>query len=61
MQRGERYVLLGVSSFLSTVLNHLSCQASHYTLMAGLVLLAVLTNLTALSRVRVVIAALREQ
>ena len=61
MQRGERYVLLGVSSFLSTALNHLSCQAFHYTLMAGLVLLAVLTNLTALSRVRVVIAALREQ
>ncbi len=61
MQRGERYVLLGVSSFLSTIFNHLSCQFSHYLLMLGLVLLAVLTNLTALSRVHAVIAALREQ
>ncbi len=61
MQRGERYVLLGVSSFLNTLFNHLSCQSSHYLLMLGLVLLAVLTNLTALSRVRAVVAALEEQ
>jgi phosphatidylglycerophosphate synthase len=61
MQRGERYVLLGVSSFLSAVLNHLSCRSTHSILIVGLVLLAVLTNLTALSRMRVVIAALREQ
>ncbi|HEV8717480.1 MAG TPA: CDP-alcohol phosphatidyltransferase family protein [Candidatus Binatia bacterium] len=61
MQRGERYVLLGVSSFLSTALNHLFCRSTHEVLIAGLVLLAVLTNLTALSRVRVVATALREQ
>ena len=61
MQRGERYVLLGVSSFLSTIFNHLSCQSSHYLLRLGLVLLAVLTNLTALSRVRAVVAALGER
>ncbi len=61
MQRGERYVLLGVSSFLSTIFNHLSCQSFHYLLRLGLVLLAVLTNLTALSRVRAVVAALGEQ
>jgi len=61
MQRGERYVLLGMSSLLSTVFNHLSCHPTHAILIVGLVLLAVLTNLTALSRVRVVIAALREQ
>jgi len=61
MQRGERYVLLGVSSFLSTVVNHLLCQSAHYGLMLGLGLLAVLTNLTALSRVRTVVAILKEQ
>jgi len=60
MQRGERYVLLGVSSFLSTVVNHLLCQSAHYVLIGGLGLLAVLTNLTALSRVRTVAAALKE-
>jgi phosphatidylglycerophosphate synthase len=60
MQRGERYVLLGVSSLLSTIFNHLSCQSSHYFLMLGLLLLAVLTNLTAVSRVRAVVAALEE-
>jgi phosphatidylglycerophosphate synthase len=61
MQRGERYVLLGVSSFLSTVSNHLFCQPTHSVLIVGLLLLAILTNFTALSRVRVVIAALREE
>lgn len=61
MQRGERYVLLGVASFLSTTLNHLLCQPTHSTLIFGLVLLAVLTNLTALSRMRSVVAALEEQ
>jgi CDP-diacylglycerol--glycerol-3-phosphate 3-phosphatidyltransferase len=60
MQRGERYVLLGSSSFLSTVVNHLLCQSAHYALIIGLMLLAVLTNLTALSRVRTVAAALKE-
>ncbi|HKA54357.1 MAG TPA: CDP-alcohol phosphatidyltransferase family protein [Candidatus Binatia bacterium] len=60
MQRGERYILLGVSSFLSTVLNHLLCSPTHDGLMVGLLVLAILANLTALSRVRVVIAALRE-
>ena len=61
MQRGERYVLLGLSSFFSTALNHLLCQTTHYILIGGLLTLAVLTNFTALSRVRVVIATLREQ
>lgn len=61
MQRGERYVLLGVASFLSTTSNHLFCRPTHSILILGLVLLAVLTNLTALSRVRSVFAALEEQ
>jgi len=61
MQRGERYVLLGVSSFLSTVLNHLLCRPTHDGLIVGLLALAILANVTALSRVRVVLAALREQ
>lgn len=60
MQRGERYVLLGISSFLSTVGNHLFCQSAHYVLIIGLLLLAGLTNLTALSRIRTVVAALEE-
>ena len=60
MQRGERYVLLGVSSFLSTVFNHFFCQPAHYGLMIGLALLALLTNLTVLSRARAVIVALGE-
>jgi len=61
MQRGERYVFLGVTSFLSTVFNHLFCNPSHFVLIIGLVLMAVLTNLTALSRVRTVATALEEQ
>ncbi|MGH7965956.1 MAG: CDP-alcohol phosphatidyltransferase family protein [Candidatus Binatia bacterium] len=61
MQRAERYVLLGVASFLSTALNHLLCRPTHAILILSLVLLAVLTNLTALSRVRSVVAALEEQ
>jgi len=61
MQRAERYLLLGLGSFLSTVLNHLLCRSTHFVLIIGLVLLAVLTNLTALSRVRTVVAALEER
>lgn len=60
MQRAERYLLLGVGSFLSTVGNHLFCRPTHFILIVCLVLLAVLTNLTALSRVRAVVAALDE-
>lgn len=61
MQRAERYLLLGGGSFLSTVFNHLSCRPSHLILIICLVLLAILTNLTALSRVRAVVVALRGQ
>lgn len=58
MQRAERYVLLGVGSFLSTAYNHLFCQSTHFFLSTALVFFAVLTNLTALSRVRAVITTL---
>ena len=61
MQRGERYLLLGGGSLLSTGVNHLSCQPTHFLLTLSLVLLAVLTNLTALSRVRAVMTTLEEQ
>jgi len=58
MQRGERYVFLGVTSFSSTVVNHLSCRPGHAVLILGLLLMTALTNLTALSRIRTVSAAL---
>ncbi|MBI3300725.1 MAG: CDP-alcohol phosphatidyltransferase family protein [Deltaproteobacteria bacterium] len=61
MQRAERYILLGGGSFLSTVWNHLSCRPTHSILIISLLLLAVLTNLTALSRVRAVVVALGKQ
>lgn len=61
MQRAERYVLLGVGSFLSTVYNHLLCQPTHLLLSGALILFAVLTNLTALSRVRAVLLAVGER
>lgn len=61
MQRAERYVLLGVGSFLSTAYNHLLCQPTHFLLSSALVLFAVLTNLTALSRVRAVLLAVGER
>jgi CDP-diacylglycerol--glycerol-3-phosphate 3-phosphatidyltransferase len=61
MQRAERYILLGLSSYLSTVLNHLLCQPTHFALSIGLILLAVLANLTAFSRIHSVVAALGEQ
>jgi CDP-diacylglycerol--glycerol-3-phosphate 3-phosphatidyltransferase len=61
MQRAERYILLGVSSLFSTVLNHLSCRSTHFILVGGLILLAALTNLTALSRIRTVVATLEDQ
>jgi CDP-diacylglycerol---glycerol-3-phosphate 3-phosphatidyltransferase len=60
MQRAERYVLLGIASFLSTTLNHVLCQFTHVILIASLVLLALLTNLTALGRVRAVVAVLED-
>jgi CDP-diacylglycerol--glycerol-3-phosphate 3-phosphatidyltransferase len=61
MQRGERYVLLGIGSFLSTVENHLLCHPRHLVLIFSLILLAVLTNVTAFSRARSVVSALGEQ
>ena len=61
MQRAERYLLLGLCSFLSTVLNHLLCRPTHFVLTVGLIFLAVSTNLTALSRARVVAASLEER
>lgn len=61
MQRGERYILLGISSFLSSIFNHIFCQPTHAVLIIGLTLLAVLSNLTALSRIRVAVTALEEQ
>ncbi|MCS6924457.1 MAG: CDP-alcohol phosphatidyltransferase family protein [Candidatus Binatia bacterium] len=57
MQRAERYVLLGVGSFLNSVYDHLLCQPTHVLLSGALILFAVLTNLTALSRVRAVLLA----
>ncbi len=58
MQRGERYVLLSLSSFLSVAMNHLLCSSSHLILSASLVFMAVSTNLTALSRARNISSAL---
>jgi phosphatidylglycerophosphate synthase len=61
MQRAERYVFLGVGSFLSTAYSHLLCQPTHFLLASILVLFAVLTNLTAISRVRAVLTTLGER
>lgn len=61
MQRGERYVLLSLSSFLSVAVNHLLCSPSHVALIASLIFMAVSTNLTALSRARSVSSALRDE
>jgi len=61
MQRAERYVLLGVGSFLSTAYNHVVCQPTHFLLSSALVLFAVSTNLTALSRVRAVLLVVEER
>ena len=61
MQRGERYVLLSLSSFLSVATNHLLCSSSHFVLIASLVFMAVSTNLTAVSRARTVSSALRDE
>ena len=61
MQRGERYVLLSLSSFLSVAANHLLCSPSHVVLIASLVFMAVATNLTAVSRARSVSSALRDE
>ena len=60
MQRGERYVLLSLASWLSVAANHLSSSSSHFVLIAGLIFMAVATNMTALSRVRTVAAALKD-
>ncbi len=60
MQRGERYVLLSLASWLSVVANHLSCSSAHFVLIAGLIFMAFSTNITALSRVRMVVTALKD-
>lgn len=60
MQRAERYAWLGVCSFLSVAANHLVCSSSHLVFIIGLIGLAVLANMTALSRVRMVAAKLLE-
>ncbi len=60
MQRGERYLLLGGGSLLSTTLNHLLCSPTHGVLIACLIALAVLTNWTALHRIHFVLTSLRE-
>ena len=60
MQRAERYAWLGIGSFLSVAANHFSCTSSHLVLAICLVLLAVLTNMTALSRVQMVAQQLAE-
>ena len=60
MQRGERYVLLSLASWLSVAANHLSCSSSHFVLIASLIFMAVSTNMTAVSRVRTVAAALKD-
>lgn len=60
MQRGERYVLLSLASWLSVAANHLSCSSSHVVLIAGLVFMAVSTNVTALSRARTVAVELKD-
>jgi len=59
MQRGERYVLLSLASWLSVAANHLSCSSAHFILIAGLIFMAFSTNITALSRVRMVATALK--
>ncbi len=61
MQRGERYVLLSLASFLSVATNHLLRSSSHFVLIASLVFMAVSTNLTAVSRTRSVSSALRDE
>lgn len=61
MQRAERYIVLGVTSFLSTAWSHIMCRPSHSVLIFGLLFLAVSANFTALSRVRVALKDLREQ
>lgn len=61
MQRGERYILLGLSSFLSVICNHVFCRPTHIVLILGLTLLMILSNLTAFSRIRMVSAALEER
>lgn len=61
MQRAERYVLLGVGSFLDAAYAHLLCQPTHSLLSGALLLFAVLTNLTAVSRVRAVLLAVEGQ
>jgi CDP-diacylglycerol--glycerol-3-phosphate 3-phosphatidyltransferase len=58
MQRGERYLLLGGGSLLSTTVNHLLHTDSHVVLLACLVALATLANLTALHRIRYVLGSL---
>lgn len=60
MQRAERYLLLGGGSLLSTTLNHLLCFRVHTVLIACLVIMAVLANVTAMHRIFFVATSLRK-
>ena len=52
-QRPERYVILGVTSLVSSLSGHIACHhGGHALVAAGICLLAVLSNLTALQRTR---------
>jgi phosphatidylglycerophosphate synthase len=54
IQRPERYVILGGSSMVSAVVAHLACNPSqgHALVAAGICVLALLANATALQRAR---------
>lgn len=54
LQRPERYVILGGTSMIGTVARHFSCdaEAQHVLVAAGISVLAVLANATALQRIR---------
>jgi CDP-diacylglycerol--glycerol-3-phosphate 3-phosphatidyltransferase len=59
LQRPERYVLLGGGSLVSALAVHLACApGSHHVLVASIVLVAALANLTALQRAAFVVRRL---
>jgi hypothetical protein len=60
LQRPERYVLLGGSSMISTVVRHLACSvhARDVVMAAGICTLAVLANATALQRTHMAVRRL---
>ncbi len=52
LQRPERYVILGLTSMISTIMGHLSCRAldRHGIVVFGILVVAVLANVTAFQR-----------